>query len=151
MKAVSSRRIFRCVASSLTLAAVLTGCGNDKFTGYELPGMRNAPAPASPTAPPINMGGRWTLISPGRGQCGMTFGFTPNATEGTIAPEGGCPAKFFTSRKWTYEATGLAIRDHNAEPLAQLTFAAGHFEGQAVDGAAITLTRGGSEPLATIR
>ena len=23
--------------------------------------------------------------------------------EGTIAPEGGCPGKFFTSRKWIYE------------------------------------------------
>ena len=25
------------------------------------------------------------------------------AVEGTIAPEGGCPGKFFTSRKWTFE------------------------------------------------
>ena len=87
------------------------------------------------------MGGRWTLISPGRGQCGMNFGYTQNATEGTIAPEGGCPGKFFTSRKWTSDTSGLVIRDHNSEPLAQLSFKDGRFEGQSSTGEPITLSR----------
>ncbi len=51
----------------------------------------------------------------------MTFGTAaPTAVEGTIAPEGGCPGKFYTSRKWTYDQAGLTLRDHNGQPLAQL-------------------------------
>ncbi len=89
------------------------------------------------------MAGRWTLSSPGRGQCAMTFGAGPaNAAEGTIAPEGGCPGAFYTSRKWTFDSTGLVIRDHNAKPLAQLSASdGGRFDGQATGGDAITLAR----------
>jgi hypothetical protein len=71
----------------------------------------------------------------------MTFGAAPNAAEGTIAPEGGCPGQFYTSRKWTFDTTGLTIRNHNSEPLAQLSAAGGRFEGQATSGDAVTLTR----------
>src|ERR1700733_13946453 len=89
------------------IAATIAGCGSDKAgnNGFELPGMHAMPAPTAPAPAPTNLGGRWTLLSAGRGQCGMTLGFTPNATEGTIAPEGGCPGQFFTSRKWTYETS----------------------------------------------
>ena len=55
----------------------------------------------------------------------MTFGAAgAAAVEGTIAPEGGCPGKFFTSRKWTYDQAGLTMRDHTGQPLAQLSEAA---------------------------
>jgi hypothetical protein len=88
------------------------------------------------------MAGRWMLASPGRGQCNMTFGAAaPGAAEGTIAPEGGCPGQFYTSRKWTFDSAGLVIRNHNSEPLAQLTAAGGRFAGQSIAGEAITLTR----------
>ena len=40
----------------------------------------------------------------------MTLGATPNATEGAIAPAGGCPFNFYTSRQWTYAENGLTIR-----------------------------------------
>ena len=55
---------------------------------------------------------------------------TAGAAQGTIAPEGGCPGNFFTSRKWTYENDYLIIRNHKGEPLAQLSFTGGHFEGK---------------------
>ena len=59
------------------------------------------------------------------------------AGEGTIAPEGGCPGNFYTSRKWTFEQGALVIRDHNGQPLAQLALAGpGRFEGKATNGAA---------------
>jgi hypothetical protein len=88
------------------------------------------------------MAGRWMLASPGRGQCNMTFrAASPADAEGTIAPEGGCPGKFFTSRKWTFDSTGLSIRDHNSEPLAQLSASAGGFNGKATTGDPVTLTR----------
>jgi len=72
----------------------------------------------------------------------MKFGSTPGAEQGTIAPEGGCPGRFFTSRKWTFEHGTLIIRDHKGEALAQLSFANGRFAGQANSGGAeLTLSR----------
>jgi hypothetical protein len=100
------------------------------------------PQPSAPAAAPVNLAGRWMLSSPGRGQCPMTFGATgPAATEGTIAPAGGCPGKFFTSRKWTYDQGGLTIRDHKNQPLAQLSSEDASFQGKATSGEPVTLTR----------
>ena len=125
------------------LAIGAAGCGG--MSGFTLPAS-NAPAPAAearPAQPPVNMAGRWLLAQPGRGQCYMTFrAASPADAEGTIAPEGGCPGKFFTSRKWTFDSAGLSIRDHNGEPLAQLSAAGGvRFDGKATTGDAVTLTR----------
>jgi len=72
----------------------------------------------------------------------MNFGVTPEASEGTIAPEGGCPGNFYTSRKWTFEQSSLVVRDHNGAPLGQLTLAGpGRFEGKATAWQPITLAR----------
>ena len=62
------------------------------------------------------------------------------ATQGTIAPEGGCPGNFFTSRKWTFEHDALIIRDHKGQTLAQLSFTGGHFEGQDDKGGTLSLS-----------
>jgi hypothetical protein len=115
------------------LAFALTGCaGEQAVTGTTM---------VRPGAPPEPMAGRWVLAS-GPTQCGMNFGGTPEAPEGTIAPEGGCPGNFYTSRKWTYEPGGLVIRDHNGAVLAQLALAGpGRFEGKATAGTPITLAR----------
>ncbi len=92
--------------------------------------------------PPVEMPGRWQLAAPGRGQCAMIFAGAQGASEGTIAPEGGCPGMFYTSRKWNFEQEGLVIRDHNGEPLAQLSQAEGmRFDGKAKSGEPIMLTR----------
>jgi hypothetical protein len=131
-------------ARGVLLAALfgVAGCAGDRF---EFPGSGSGQAPQAtlprPAPPPVSMAGRWMLASPGRGQCNMTFGAAPNAAEGTIAPEGGCPGQFYTSRKWTFDSTGLTIRNHNSEPLAQLSAAGGRFEGQATSGDAVTLNR----------
>ena len=133
--------------SVLAIAAVslaTAGCGGSGVSGFSLSGWDpQAPAAAArPSAPPVNMAGRWMLASPGRGQCNMTFRIaSPDAAEGTIAPEGGCPGKFFTSRKWTFDSNGLSIRDHNSQPLAQLSAAGGSFGGKAATGEPVTLTR----------
>ena len=72
----------------------------------------------------------------------MTFGANPNATEGSIAPAGGCPFNFYTSRKWTYTEAGLTIRDHTAQTLAQLAPAGpNRFEGKTGSGQDIALSR----------
>jgi hypothetical protein len=89
------------------------------------------------------MAGRWFLTSPGAGTCGMTFGAGTGSAEGTIAPEGGCPGNFFTSRQWAFTPNGvLLIRDHTGAPLAQLaSIAFARFEGKAVTGEIISLAR----------
>lgn len=127
--------------SALVLATLaVAGCSGDRISG-DLRGGTSAPA-ARPAAPAINMAGRWLLASPGRGQCSMTLGAAPGAAEGTIAPEGGCPGSFFTSRKWSFDSNGITIRNHNDQPLAQLSpDAAGRFVGKATTGEPITLSR----------
>ena len=64
--------------------------------------------------------GRWMLPAPIRGQRGSDCTGAREGTEGTIAPEGGCPGSFYTSRKWTLEEGEVVIRDHNGEQLAKL-------------------------------
>ena len=120
------------------LALTFAGCAGERAA---------APPPAAAagsalTPPPEPMAGRWTLGAAGSGQCGMTFSSNAGAAEGTIAPEGGCPGNFFTSRKWTYESGGLVIRDHTGATLAQLTPAGpGRFDGKATGGLQVTLSR----------
>jgi hypothetical protein len=109
----------------------------------------NPSGTASPAAgpaarpPPVSLAGRWTLSATGSTSCGMTFGANnPDATEGTIAPGGGCPFNFFTSRKWSYTEAGLTLRDHNAQALAQLTPAGpNRFEGKTSSNQEIALSR----------
>jgi protease inhibitor Inh len=152
-------RIIR-AAATVSMIATLVGCAERiSFGGSGSTGAAIEPLPAAPTgpaagaplvasgggtrtAPPINMAGRWTLTSPGGGGCAMNFGATPGAAEGTVAPEGGCPGNFFTSRKWVFEDNGLVIHDHTGQPLARLAFGPqGRFDGQATGGAAVTLMR----------
>jgi Protease inhibitor Inh len=99
------------------------------------------PPPPPPAPPPLDLAGRWKLTAAGSGGCMMNFGAAPAAVQGTIAPEGGCPGKFFTSRKWTFEHNVLIVRDHKGEPLAQLSFAGGGFVGQGTGGGYVSLAR----------
>ncbi|HEY1981245.1 MAG TPA: AprI/Inh family metalloprotease inhibitor [Xanthobacteraceae bacterium] len=100
-----------------------------------------AAPPSPPAPPPVDLAGRWKLSVTGGSACAVTLGDSAGASEGSIAPAGGCPGKFFTSRKWTFEHDRLVIRDHKGEVLVELSFADGHFQGQGSAGAAVTLTR----------
>jgi hypothetical protein len=130
-------------------AALLAACsGSDRFgTNSGAPaGSGTAAAPSGgpqAAAPPLSLAGRWTLSSTGTGSCAMTFGASQqDATEGTIAPGGGCPLNFFTSRKWTYTEAGLTIRDHNAQALAQLApTGSNRLEGKTSTGQEVALSR----------
>jgi hypothetical protein len=93
----------------------------------------------------INMAGRWTLSAPNRGHCGMNF--TGGEGDGsTIAPEGGCPGSFYTSRSgrskkamWSF-ATTMASNWQSSRP-ARRAAAQVWFEGQAVAGERVMLAR----------
>ena len=107
------------------------------------PAANPAPSAPAPKPPPEGMAGRWIFSAAGSTSCKMTFGATsPDATEGTIAPGAGCPFNFFTSRKWNYTEAGLTVRDHMAQPLAQLEPAGpNRFEGKTSAGQEVALSR----------
>jgi hypothetical protein len=131
----------------IVCASLLAACsGSDRMTlgsGSDSPSAANPPAGPVAKPPPANMAGRWTLAATGSTSCGMTFGANnPDATEGTIAPGGGCPFNFFTSRKWNYTEAGLTLRDHTAQTLVQLVPAGpNRFEGKTNGGQEIALSR----------
>jgi Protease inhibitor Inh len=117
----------------LFCATLLVGCWSLDRPAAESTAMNAAPS----VAPPTPLAGKWTLATPGAGSCVMNFGAQPDATEGTIAPAGGC-----TSRKWSYITGGLVIRDHKAETLAQLSpVGPDTYEGRTSDGQEVTLSR----------
>ena len=131
----------------LICSVLLAACGGSDRLAVDSGVPANPPAAATqagspPAAPPVSLAGRWTLSSTGAGSCAMTFGAVQDATEGSIAPAGGCPFNFFTSRKWTYSQAGLTIRDHNAQTLAQLAPAGpNRFEGKTGSGQDVALSR----------
>ena len=92
-------------------------------------------------APNTAMAGRWMLAAPNAPACGMNFGGAAGAREGTVSPEGGCPGKFFMSRRWTLEKNALVINDEENQPLGNLSYTDGRFEGQSTAGFAVTLAR----------
>ena len=137
---------WRSVATAvlLPLAAALGACTTtpqSAATPGEQAQVSAPPAPPSIKPPPTDLGGRWRLASASGGACLLTLTATPGAAEGMIAPAGGCPGNFFTSRKWTFEHDVLIIRDHKSEALAELSFSAGRFQGQATGGDSVTLAR----------
>lgn len=120
----------RILGIALLAALALAGCtGGTLLSGVE----------EKPPAPKLDMAGRWLVITPNAPSCGMNFG--AGAESGTIKPEGGCPGDFFTSRQWALEQEDLVIRNHNGEPLAQLKFAGGRFEGKSAKGLQVTIAR----------
>jgi hypothetical protein len=136
----------KAVAIVLVLAA-LTACTSTERFGGPPPeqAVATPPPPAPPSAPsppPVDLAGKWKLSAAGGASCVMTFGSNPAATtDGPIAPAGGCPGNFFTSRKWSYEHDRLVIRNHKGDVLVELSFADGHFTGQATGGLTMTLSR----------
>jgi len=117
-------------AGSILIALSLAGCaGGGSLGGSAAP------------APDTGMAGRWMLAAPNAPVCGMNFAGSPGAREGNVSPEGGCPEKFFMSRRWSLEQGTLAINDQDNQPLAKLSNAGGRFEGQSTAGTPVTLSR----------
>jgi hypothetical protein len=137
MTTESTRRIT--CGLTLIAAGTLAGCSSDRLFGSG-----DQPPPTARAAPqtlPVDMAGRWRLATPSGGACGMVFGGTPGASDGTIAPEGGCPENFYTSRRWAFDQGALLIRDHTGKTLAELRTKQESFEGQTAGGQLIWLAR----------
>jgi hypothetical protein len=141
-------RAVKGAALLLVLAALAACTSTARFGGEPDVTAAAPPAPAEPSPPPppapppVDLAGKWKLSAAGGSACVMTFGNAPNTVNtGTIAPAGGCPGNFFTSRKWSFEDDMLDIRDYKGAVLAQLSFAGGEFGGKDTGGGAVTLAR----------
>jgi hypothetical protein len=138
-------KIANAMAILLVLAMLAACTSTERFGGGQPDQAATTPPPPPPPPPPqpppVDLAGKWKLAVTGGGACVMTLGDTAGAVEGTVAPAGGCPGSFFTSRKWTFEHDTLIIRDHKGAALVELSFADGRFQGKGTNGAAITFTR----------
>ena len=114
-------------------ALMLAGCAGQNFS---LGG-----ATSAAEAPDLSMPGRWMLAAPNAPSCGMNFSGPAGAHDGNVAPEGGCPGKFFTSRSWSLAQNALLIKDNTGAPLANFNYANGRFDGQTTAGTPVTLSR----------
>jgi hypothetical protein len=117
-------------AGGVVVAIVLAGCGGGKF---------GEPPPAS--ALPAGISGRWIMSAPNAPPCGINFSGALGARDGKVAPEGGCPDKFYMSRRWALEQDALVINDDENNPLARLTFSGDRFEGRSATGTPVTLAQ----------
>lgn len=114
---------------------LLAGCAGGQYS------LSDTPPAADNNA---GMTGRWMLAAPGAPPCGMTF--AGGGREGRVTPDGGCPGRFFLSRRWTLGNDGLTIIDPDGEPLAELKSADGRYEGKSATGLSVTLTRTAAPP-----
>jgi hypothetical protein len=127
------------IAGGILVALLLGGCagGQSLTTGGST---------ANAQAPETGMTGRWMLTAPNAPMCGMNFRGAPSAREGSVAPEGGCPGKFFLSRRWKLEDDALVINDDENNALVRLTLVDGQYKGQAAAGFPVTLARPPAPP-----
>ncbi len=122
------------VSGSTLIALFLASCATGSI------GAGNA------SAPDAGMAGRWMLAAPNAPMCGMNFAGARGTREGNVSPEGGCPGKFFMSRRWSLGQDGLTIIDEDSQPLATLSYTNGRFEGHSTTGLPVTLTPPASPP-----
>lgn len=101
---------------------------------------------AQAQAPETGMAGRWMLTAPNAPMCGINFRGPAGVREGSVAPEGGCPGKFFLSRRWKLDQDTLVISDEEGNGLASMSFADGQYKGQAAAGFPVTLARPPAPP-----
>jgi hypothetical protein len=138
----------RTLVCAVVTASALGGCSLGTIGGIMSPEAQEQPATTATTSargaplPQPDMMGRWLLATQGATTCAMNFASAAGSREGTIAPEGGCPGKFFTSRQWSFEQNAVIIRNHAGEMLAQLQVAEPvRLVGQTASGEPVSLTR----------
>jgi hypothetical protein len=86
--------------------------------------------------------GRWVLSAPNAPFCGLNFSAPArNSQDGRVSPEGGCPAKFFLSRRYRLDGDKLIVTDENNDVLGTFTASPDGYEGTAATGERISLNR----------
>ena len=115
----------------LALTLTLAGCGG---------GTSLTSDPPDKPSPTDVMDGRWILTAPNAPSCGMTF-TAPSATSGSATPDGGCPERFYLSRRWQLADGTLTILDADNAPLGTFRVNGDRFDGKSDAGTPVTLSR----------
>ena len=116
----------------LALTVTLAGCGGGTSLTSEAP-------PDKPQVTDV-MGGRRAQTAPHAPSGGLTF-TPPSATTGSAVPDGGCPERFYLSRRWQLADGTLTILDADNTPLGSFRVNGDRFDGKSDAGTALTLSR----------
>ena len=110
-------------ASALILALLALRLQAAARHRLRLAGMRARLSPPQPQRRRRSIiAGRWMLSSPGRGQCRMTFGAAgPTRPKAPSRRRAAAPAISTRAANGPTTRAALTMRDHNGQPLAQLT------------------------------
>lgn len=116
----------------LALTVMLAGCGGGTSLTSEQP-------PDKPLVTDV-MDGRWILTAPNAPSCGLTF-TAPSPASGSATPDGGCPERFYLSRRWRLADGTLIIVDADDTTLGTFRVNGDRFEGRSEAGTPLTLLR----------
>jgi protease inhibitor Inh len=114
----------------ILVVLTLTGCAGERVS------LESAPAQKDLTLP-----GRWILSTANAPTCGLEFGGAAGGRGGSVSPDGGCPGKFYMSRRWSMEDGAITITDAENQPLAHFRLVGDRYEGQSTGGTSMTLSR----------
>src|SRR5215510_12134485 len=116
--------------SGVLVVLTLTSCAGDRV-----------PLESASTQKDLTIPGRWILSTANAPTCGLEFRGAAGGRAGSISPDGGCPGKFYTSRRWSMDGGAITITDAESQPLAYFRLVGDRYEGQSANGTPITLSR----------
>ena len=118
----------------VALSIVLASCGGGTSLTSEQPDPPDRPSPTDVIE------GRWILSAPNAPSCGLNF-TAPSTSAGNATPDGGCPERFYLSRRWRLADGTLTIVDTDDVPLGTFRVNGDRFEGKSSAGTPLTLSR----------
>ena len=94
----------------ILVVLTLTGCAAERV-----------PLESAPTQKDLTIPGRWILSTANAPTCGLEFGGAASGRAGSVSPDGGCPGKFYMSRRWSMD--GVSYGTYVAQRYAAARFA----------------------------
>ena len=114
----------------ILVVLTLTGCAGERVS-----------LESTPTQKDLTIPGRWILSTANAPTCGLEFGGAAGGRAGSVSPDGGCPERFYTSRRWSMDDGAMTITDAENQLLARFRLVGDHYEGQSSSGTSMTLSR----------
>src|SRR4029078_718608 len=90
----------------ILVVLTLTGCAAERV-----------PLESAPTQKDLTIPGRWILSTANAPLGGLECGGAASARAGSVSPDGGCPEKFYMSRRWSMDGGAITITDAENQPL----------------------------------